>query len=115
MAYATTKRPVLITIICVLGFIFPVLFSMGIMLSPETKRMGDFFPALFGLLVALRFIAFTGIWYMKRWGVDLYLITFGATLLKGILMDDLGTINITWHVMSLTFLSFHYRKMDRNL
>lgn len=115
MAYVVVKRPALVTIVCVMGFIFIVLFSMGMLLSPETKRMGDFFPALFGLLVAARFIALTGIWYMKRWGVDVFLITFGATLAKGILMDDLSTISVVWHVLCLIYLATQYKKMDRNL
>jgi hypothetical protein len=115
MAYTTIKRPALVTIICVVGFIFLVLFSMGMMFSPETKRMGDFFPALFGLLVAFRFIAFIGVWYMKRWGVDLYLITFGATVIKDLLLDDLNQASIVWQIMSITYLTFYYTKMDRNL
>lgn len=115
MAYITYKRPVLISILCIVGFIFPVLFSMGMMFSPETRRLGDFFPALFGLLVAARFISYVGIWYMKRWGADLFLITFGASLIKGILMEDVSFISIGWHLLVIIVLAFHYKKMDRNL
>lgn len=115
MAYITYKRPVLLSIICVIGFIFPVLFSMGMMFSPETRRMGDFFPALFGLLVAARFISYVGIWYMKRWGADLLMITFGASVVKSVLMDDVSPISIGYHILVIIVLAFHYRKMDRNL
>lgn len=115
MAYTTYKRPVLISIICIVGFIFPVLFSMGMMFSPETRRLGDFFPALFGLLVAARFISYVGIWYMKRWGTDLLMITFGASVIKGILMDDISFISIGWHLFAIVVLAFHYKRMDRNL
>jgi hypothetical protein len=115
MKYMAIKRPALVTIICVMGFIFIVLFSMGMMFSPETKRLGDFFPALFGLLVTFRFIALIGIWYMKRWGVELFMITFGATIAKGILMDDLSVLSVVWHALSLIYLAIIYRKMDRNL
>lgn len=115
MAYAVTKRPVIISILVVVSYVFLVLFSMGMLLSPETKRMGDFFPALFGLLVAARFIALTGIWYMKRWGVDLFFISFGATLLKGILLDDFSILSTFWHVGLLVCFGIYYRRMDRNL
>ncbi len=115
MAYVTLKRPVLLTILLVVSYIFIVLFSMGMLLSPETKRMGDFFPALFGLLVAARFIALTGVWYMKRWGVELFLITFGATLAKAILLDDFSMLSTAWHVILIVVFMIYYRKMDRNL
>jgi hypothetical protein len=115
MAYITYKRPVLVKIICIFGFIFGVLFSMGLLFSPETRKLGDFFPALFGLLVAGRFIAYVGIWYMKRWGVELLLITFAATLIKALLMNEDMLITVIWHIVILTYLMFQYKKMDRNL
>lgn len=118
MAYITYKRPALLTLICIIGFIFPVLAGLGAMFSPETRRMGDFFPALLGLLVAARFISYVGIWYMKRWGADVLLISFGATVIKNLLNDDMGftgIISLVWHLFAIVVLAFQYRKMDRNL
>lgn len=115
MAYVTYKRPVYVSILCIIGFIFPVLFGMGMLFSPETKRMGDFFPALFGLLVALRFISYVGLWYMKRWGVDLLMATFTLSLVKDILLDDVSVISVVWHLIVIGVMAFQYKKMDRNL
>ena len=115
MGYATFKRPVFLSILLVVSYIVLVLFSMGMLLSPETKRLGDFFPALFGLLVAARFIALTGVWYMKRWGVELFMITFGASLIKDIVFDSISVVSVTWQVGLIVTFAAYYKKMDKNL
>ena len=114
MAYITVIRPKLVTWICILGFVL-VVFSMPAVFSPETRRMGDFFPAIFALLISLRFIAYVGLWHMKRWGVELFLITFAAQLIQGILMDDFSVVGTIYHIIITVLLALQYRKMDRNL
>ena len=114
MSYVVAKRPRLITWICIIGFILVVL-SMPSVFSPDTRRLGNFFPALFSLLISLRFIAYVGLWYMKRWGVELLLITFVATVIQGVLQKDVSVISIVYHLIILTLLIVRYRKMDRNL
>jgi hypothetical protein len=115
MAYITVKRPVLLSILLVKSYIFLVLFSMGMLLSPETKRLGDFFPALFGLLVAFRFIALTGVWYMKRWGAELFMITFGASMIKDIVFDSVSVLSVLWQVGLIVAFAVYYKRMDKNL
>ncbi len=114
MGYTLYTRHKLVTIICVIGFLL-VLFSMPTVFSPDTRSMGDFYPALFGMLIAFRFIAYVGLWHYKRWGVELFMYTVFANVVIGILTDTHNVIGTVYHVAILITLAFFYRKMDRNL
>lgn len=114
MAYAVLKRPKIITWICIIGFVL-VVFSMPAVFSPDTRRMGDFYPALFSLLIAFRFIAYVGLWHMKRWGVELFMITFVASVIQSMLLSDVNPVGVVYHLAVLVVLMVKYRKMDRNL
>jgi len=116
MAYATYKRPTIITIVSVAGFIL-VIGGLGTVFSPEIRKLGDFYPALFGLLVSLRFIAYVGIWHMKRWGVELFMVTLTAQIIQATVMDayDINLIGLIEHLLALATMVIYYRQMDRNL
>lgn len=111
------KRPILLTIICVLGYIW-IVFTFPGVFSPEVKRLGTWYPALFGLVVAFSFISFIGIWHMKRWGVHLYIATFFFKQILHVLTDKMGISAWIGVVFSLFFIiSFlcYYKRMDVNL
>lgn len=115
MAYAK-KRPVLILILCIIGWIMVVLNFIDAF-SPSVKKLGQFYPALYSLVMCLQFIAFVGIWYMKRWGVELFIASFFLKLVLFVFMNTLSFSSITF-VLSVIFiivLLIYYRKMDVNL
>ena len=72
---ALRKRPVIITLVCIAGFSW-ILISIPGVFSPTVKKLGDIYPAVFGSLIASAFISLVGIWYMKKWGLHLYIFTF---------------------------------------
>lgn len=114
---AQIKRPRSISIICIIGFItivgtFPAVFS------PSVKKLGDFVPALYGFLVAGSFISYIGLWHMKQWGVQLFLLIFFIKTLFLFLINDFGGGTILGILCSVIFsvaLLANYRKMDTNL
>jgi hypothetical protein len=111
------KRPKIITIICVFGYISVVL-TFPQVFSPPIKRLGVFIPALFGILVAAHFMACVGLWYFKRWGAELYLFAFFARTLFYMLTDQMGpafTLNIIVTAFFAFFLVRYYPRMDANL
>lgn len=75
-------------------------------------------PAIYGILVAANFIACVGIWHVKQWGVQLYLISFFGKVLFYLLTNQLDMSFYVGSVLSL-FFSFilirHYSKMSPNL
>lgn len=111
------KRPVLLTIVCVLGYTW-IVFSLPAVFSPAVKKLGDWYPALFGLLVATNFISFVGVWHMKRWGVNLFIITFFIKETIYIIINDTGYSFYTGIAFSVFFISsmiVFYKRMDVNL
>jgi hypothetical protein len=108
------KRPGLITFVCVLGFIW-IVFSFPAVFSPSVKKLGDWYPALFGLIVAVSFISYIGVWHMKRWGVSLFITTFFVKEILLILINDLSYVGIVFSVFFISTMVAFYKRMDLNL
>jgi hypothetical protein len=111
------KRPAIITIICVLGYI-SVLFAFPRVFSPPVKKLGLFMPALFGVIVAAQFISYVGLWYFKRWGVELFVTCFIVKTLFYLLTDQTGPLFYAGVVLSVIFIVLqlrHYRQMSAEL
>jgi hypothetical protein len=111
------KRPKAISLICVIGFLW-VTLSFPAVFSPSVKKLGDFVPALYGLLVAGSFIAYIGLWHMKQWGVLLFMSVFFVKTLFLVLINDLGggtILGIFLSVMFIGILIRYFPKMDVNL
>lgn len=119
------KRPWYISLFCIAGWfwlfvIFPSVFS------PETKKIHLLLPTIYGIIIAFLFISFVGVWYMKRWGLELF---FMFIFLKNFL-DNFSNIfkktseNISFN-LSVGFIFFFiygiviafisYRKMQDEL
>ncbi|MGZ3884750.1 MAG: hypothetical protein ACXVP0_15155 [Bacteroidia bacterium] len=114
---AAVKRPKVISAICIVGFIM-IIFTFLMVFSPSVKKLGAFIPALYGFLVAGSFISYIGLWHMKQWGVQLFLLVFFVKTLFLIFINDLGPVSITGIVSSVVFavvLLKNYPKMDGNL
>lgn len=78
----TGKRPVIISIICVLGLLGGILSLAGILI-PAARAMlvesyGVLFVALTAVVSILTFASLLGFWKMKKWGLYVYI---AATLL----------------------------------
>lgn len=111
------KRPPLISIICIVGYL-SVVFTFPQVFSPAVKKLGVFMPALYGILVAANFISCVGIWYFKQWGVQLYIISFFAKTLFYLLTNQLGPLfyaNVALTSIFIIVLLRHYRQMNPNL
>jgi hypothetical protein len=111
------KRPKIISLICILGFVSTI-FTFPQVFSPSIKKMGILMPALYGILVASNFIACVGIWYFKKWGVQLFLYSFFAKTIFFILTLQTGGsfyLGIMIFIISLIFLIKYYPKMNANL
>lgn len=108
------QRPTILTVICIISFAaavigFPTIFS------PFIKKKGDFFPAFTGILISLEFISVVGVWYMKKWGVRVYLITALLNQSLLIYIDNWSSYKIVLPIIFIATSAFFYRKMDNNL
>ena len=108
------KRPLLISIVCIIGFIW-IVFSLPAVFSPSIKKLGDWYPALFGIIVASSFIAFIGVWNMKQWGCRLFIITFFIKEILLILINDISYVGLIVSVFIISSTVAYYKRMDLNL
>jgi hypothetical protein len=85
--------------------------------SPAVKKLGQFYPAIYSLVMCLQFIAFVGIWYMKRWGLELFILSFFGKAVLLLCMNDFSYGSFTFILSGLfiIILIFFYRRMDMNL
>ncbi len=114
MALVIRKRPLLLSIVCIMGFIW-IVFSFPGIFSPAIKKLGDFYPALSGMIVAITFISFIGLWHMKRWGVNLYILVFFIKQLFLIVIDDVSAPGIIISIFFICSMLPYYKRMDLNL
>lgn len=111
------KRPTIITIICIIGFLW-IVFTFPGMFSPATKKLGDWVPAVYGFIIALSFISYIGVWHMKRWGVEMYIGVVCVKQIFFLFTDQMGFGAIVGIVFSLWFIItflIYYRRMSLNL
>ncbi|MBA4241709.1 MAG: hypothetical protein C0448_13365 [Sphingobacteriaceae bacterium] len=114
---ALVQRPKSISIITVTAIVL-VLLAFPMLFTPSIKRMGDFVPMVLGIIITLQFVSLIGIWHMKQWGVQLFIIMFCVRVMTFMFLD-LYTFrfffNILYSVVFIIFFLIHYRKMDTNL
>jgi hypothetical protein len=111
------KRPAIITVICIAGFL-SVVFTFPQVFSPPVKRLGVYVPAVYGILVAAHFMACVGLWYFKQWGAQLYLLAFFARTIFYILTGQTGGLfaaGLAVHLVFVLFLVRYHARMDTNL
>jgi hypothetical protein len=114
---ALVQRPKSISIITVTAIVL-VLLAFPMLFTPSIKRMGDFVPMVLGIIITLQFVSLIGIWHMKQWGVQLFIIMFCVRVITFMFLD-LYTFrfffNILYSVIFIIFFLIYYRKMDTNL
>ncbi|MBK7183853.1 MAG: hypothetical protein IPH89_13470 [Bacteroidetes bacterium] len=108
------KRPVLITIVSIIGFIWVIISLPGVF-APEVKKIGDWMPAIFGIIRASMFISLIGVWYMKRWGVRLFIMVFFFKEIVFLLINDTNFLGIFLSIFFIISMLVYYKRMDPNL
>lgn len=108
------KRPVILSIICGIGILWSLMNFINVF-SPFIKKISDWAPAIYGIIVALQFISFIGIWHMKKWGVMLCISAFFAKVIFSVFVDDVSYIGIGLFSVFIVFFLVFYRKMDEEL
>jgi len=115
-----TKRPLLVTIICILGFIgipLKLLISLFNIIPGVADIVGQYLPLWYSMLsIIFSFVYLAGliyIWKMKKIGVIIY--TGLAVVEYGILFILTGIATLMMAVISgsiIAFLWTQYKKMS---
>jgi uncharacterized membrane protein (DUF2068 family) len=117
MAQAIRKRPIAISILGVIGFIFSAAQIITIS-APGIRNVADWYPIVYGTIIALRFISIVGVWHMKKWGAELFAYITLTKIMVQVLVGDFGAgagIDTFFSVaFSIVFICF-IRRMGRDL
>lgn len=83
---ASTRRPVIITVLCVLGLIAAA-GNVPTIFTEAARNVGAWFPPFLTLSVAVTVGCMIGLWTMRRWAVFVYtgfaIVTLVIALLTG--------------------------------
>ena len=69
------QRPVIITVICVIGII-GALLGLPIIFTGYASEVGAWYPPFLGAACIVGLISFIGLWWMRLWSIYLYLAMF---------------------------------------
>lgn len=114
---ATITRPKLISITATVAIVL-VLLSFPMLFLPSIKKLGDFIPMILGIIITLQFVAVIGVWHMKKWGVELFIIMFflRAFLFLWLDIKDFRFyFNISYSIVFAICFLVYYKKMSSNL
>ena len=105
------KRPIAITVVCVIGFI-GLFFTVPMIFSPLTGLVYEWYPAFLGFSTLIGFICLVGLWNMKKWAVYTYTV---LTILVQFIMVAVGIWTFSailgpGIVIAIAF--YHFPKMD---
>lgn len=76
----TVKRPILLSILCILGFFGVAINSLQYVsnMSGLGSLHGEWFPIAMFFMIAIKLVGLIGLWNMRAWGV--YIFTFSILL-----------------------------------
>jgi hypothetical protein len=88
-----SKRPVAITVICILGFIGAAI-SVPLVFSSMAASIGSWYPPYLGFSALAGTVCLIGLWMMKKWAAYAYT---GLVALNQVVMVVMGV----WTLFSL--------------
>jgi hypothetical protein len=112
----TVKRPAIITIICILGFLGAVMMLLTLlnpsartqMIQEEGVIIIPFLMSIFIFWVA----GMIGYWKMKRWGVHLYIVMAVISIGAGFLFNlQTGTISYLMPIIVIGIGLIYFKRM----
>lgn len=65
------RRPLAITIICIVGFLGAVV-TVALLFSSIPRSIGPWYPPLLGFSAVVGLACMVGLWHMKKWAVYTY-------------------------------------------
>ncbi len=84
------ERPVIITVICIIGFI-GLLFVVPIIFSEIAKSVGAWYPPYLVFSTIIGLVCMIGLWMMKKWSIIAYTL---FVVINQVVMITFGVWNI---------------------
>ncbi len=105
------KRPLVITVVCVISFIGAAL-TIPLIFSEVAGQIGSWYPPYLGFSAVIGLVCMIGLWNMKKWAAYTYT---AFVLINQIVLLQMGV----WNIMALLIPAIvicialtHLKKMD---
>lgn len=87
------KRPVLITVICII-MVISVVFVIPMIFSDMARSIGAWYPPCLAISAVIGLVCMIGLWMMKKWSIILYT---AFVVVNQLVMLAMGA----WNVLAL--------------
>jgi hypothetical protein len=113
------KRPLIITILCVLNFIGLTITFLGLLI-PENRavivqRAGEVMVPMAFVITISAFVGMVGYWKMRKWGVWIYsgmaIIDFGSDFLLNLSLSQIGIIQMMLKILVIAVGIAYFNRM----
>lgn len=108
---AKTKRPIAITIVCIVGFL-GLLVLVPFFFSDAAKQVATWYLIYLGISSIIGLSCFVGIWKMKKWGVLGYSAMFLINQVIMILVGLWTLLGLVIPIVILGVIWFYFRIMQ---
>lgn len=113
------KRPLIITIICILNFIGYALSFLSLVIPEDraalVQRAGVMMVPVAFTICILAFVGMVGYWKMRKWSVWIYLgmaiINFGSDLLFRLRLSQTGIIQYSLIILVIIIGFIYFDRM----
>jgi hypothetical protein len=105
------KRPTVITVVCLIGFIGAALL-LPLVFSAASSKIGSWYPAYLGFSAIIGLVCMGGLWNMQKWAAYTYT---GLFIINQIVLLTMGVWNILSLLIPAIVISIvlpHLKKMD---
>jgi hypothetical protein len=103
------EKPLVITAICIIGVINAIQM-VNLVLSPISKQVGAVFPLYFSLSILLSLVCIGGLWLLKRWAAFVY----GAVLVcNQIVLLLMGYWELSAAIIPVAIIALMIKHLDK--
>lgn len=106
-----TKRPLIISIICIVGLIGAFL-AIPMIFTKTAREINQYYPLVLVFSTVVGIISMIGLWKMKKWAVYTYasLVVFNQIVL--LLLHQWHYLSLIVGVVIVSIAFYHIKKMN---
>ena len=102
-------KPAVITAICVIGLINAIQM-INLVFSPVSKHVGAIYPVYFSVSVMLSLLCIAGLWLLKRWAALLYT---ALLICNQIVLMVMGYWELTAAIIPVAIIVMLFRHLEK--
>ena len=106
---ASTQRPLIVTVLCVLGLIAAA-GNVTTIFADAARNVGAWFPPLLTLGVVVTVVCMIGLWKMRRWAVFVYT---GFALVGLVIALMTGAWNVTAQLVRAAVIAVMFSQISK--